>query len=55
MAIAGILLLVLPEDTLVKQENLKPNETKKEAVKKIRNYGIILLVIAVVLLIFQLI
>lgn len=53
MAIGGISYLILPADKLVKKDKLKNGETMDDATKKARKNGILYLVIAFLLFLFN--
>lgn len=53
MAISGISYLILPANKLVKKDKLKNGETMEDATKKVRKNGILYLVIAFLLFLFN--
>lgn len=53
MAVGGIAYLMLPADKVVKKDKLKEGETMEDAVKKARKNGVLYLVLAFLLFLFN--
>lgn len=52
-AVGGIFYLILPADKLVKKDKLKNGETMEDATKKVRRGGVLYLVFAFLLFLFN--